>query len=134
LRKPAVSEPTEAISVRVKRLDRVLEHRCFEKIDLVKLDVEGGELSVLRGGQELLRRQPRPVFLVEVQDIRTRPWGYAAREIVDFLSRANYRWFRPLTGGSLQQIGADEREYDANFVAIPLERVNCLGDIIHKHQ
>jgi FkbM family methyltransferase len=134
LRKPAVSEPTEAISVRVERLDHVLVDRCFEKIDLVKLDVEGGELSVLRGGQELLRRQPRPVFLVEVQDIRTRPWGYAAREVVDFLLLANYRWFRPISDGKLEQIGADEREYDGNYVAIPLERVDCLDEIIHDHQ
>lgn len=134
LRKPAVSEGTEVITVRVKRLDRILAERCFEKIDLVKLDVEGGELSVLKGGQELLRRQPRPVFVVEVQDIRTRPWGYAAREVVHLLSCANYKWFRPLMGGGLLQIGADEREYDGNFVAIPLERVDCLDDIIYDHE
>jgi hypothetical protein len=28
-----------------------------------------------------------PVILVEVQDVCTRPWRYAAHEIIDFLAR-----------------------------------------------
>jgi FkbM family methyltransferase len=133
LKKPAVSEPTEAISIHVKRLDSVLAERCIEKVDLVKLDVEGGELSVLKGGQDLLRREPRPLFLVEVQDIRTRAWGYEAREIIDFLSRANYRWFRPVMGGRLRQMDAHESEYDSNCVAIPLEKIDSLEEIFDDH-
>jgi len=133
LRKPVVSEPTQKISVRVRRLDDVLADRCLEKVDLVKLDVEGGELAVLKGGQELLRRRPRPLFLVEVQDVRTRTWGYAAREIIDFLSYADYAWFKPLMGGRLQRMDTNEHEYNGNFVAIPREKVDSLEQIVNDH-
>lgn len=46
--------------------------------DFIKLDAEGAELLVLYGAMKLLNRTPRPAMLVEVQDIRTKPWGYAA--------------------------------------------------------
>jgi FkbM family methyltransferase len=130
LRQPEVFERTLAVPVRIDRLDSIL-HAChFEKVDFVKLDVEGGELSVLKGGPELLRRQPRPVILVEVQEIRTKPWGYPARDIVHFLSCAGYLWFRPLPNGNLEGITPHEKEYDGNFVAVPEEQVSALTDMI----
>jgi FkbM family methyltransferase len=125
LRKPAVAEQTFAISVPIKRLDHILHDHELAKVDFMKLDVEGGELSVLKGGAGLLSSHTRPVILVEVQDVRTRPWGYPAREIVKFLSSLGYRWFRLLRDGNLEEIEADQTEYDGNFVAIPNEEVNA---------
>jgi FkbM family methyltransferase len=130
LRKPAVSEPTQITSVSIEQLDRVLEERQFGSVDFVKLDVEGGELGVLRGGQELLRRQPRPVFLIEVQDVRTENWGYPARDIIQFLLAVNFRWFRLLTGGGLEPLEPNEGKYNGNFVAVPLERLGSMDDLI----
>jgi len=54
-------------------------------VDFPKLDVEGGELSVLHGAKRLLEGESRPAILAEVQDARTAAWGYAAREILQFL-------------------------------------------------
>jgi len=130
LRKPDVSEPTEAVPVRTGRLDSVLREHKIETVDFVKLDVEGAELSVLKGAPELLRRKPRPIILIEVQDIRTGPWGYAAQEIVRFLSRAGFRWFQVLPDRNLAPVDESREEYDANFVAIPDERLDSLGSMI----
>jgi tRNA (mo5U34)-methyltransferase len=130
LRAPDVAQDTERISVSVECLDRVLEDHRIERIDFVKLDVEGAELSALKGARQLLSRQPRPVILAEVQDIRTAPWGYRAREVVRFLVSANYLWFRPLADGSLEGLDATLEEYDGNFVAIPEERVAALSGMI----
>ncbi len=130
LREPNVAQDTERITVSVECLDRVLQDRGIERVDFVKLDVEGAELSVLRSAQDLLSRRPRPVFLVEVQDIRTRPWGYAAREVVRHLSSLDYRWFRILPGAEIAQIDPDQLEYDGNFVAVPGEKLDSVQDII----
>ena len=62
-------------------------------MDFIKLDVEGAELDVLKGADLLLNRRPRPVILAEVQDVRTQPWGYRARDI-QHLSHKGYKWFR----------------------------------------
>lgn len=122
LRPPAVPEPTRKVRVPVRRLDDLLAARGVEHVDFIKLDAEGGELGVLHGAKRLLQTAPRPAILAEVEDIRTRPWGYAAREIVRLLAEWNYQWFGLSETGSLYPVPADEEAYDANFVALPAER------------
>jgi len=69
----------------------MLAERGVERVDFIKLDAEGAELEVLEGAKKLLRSPSRPALLVEVQDPRARPWGYAAREITQLLARWNLR-------------------------------------------
>jgi hypothetical protein len=79
--------------------------------------VEGGELSVLKGGAEVMGRRPRSVMLIEVEDRRTRPWGYPAQEIGHFLSIAG-----SLPDGTLKRLAVDAQEYNGNFVAVSDEQ------------
>jgi tRNA (mo5U34)-methyltransferase len=122
LRPPAIDEPVRTVKVSVRRLDDVLAELGVGKVDFIKLDVEGAELSVLVGAMKLLRGQSRPAILAEVQDARTQPWGYAGREILQFLISMDYRWFAIAAKGALLPISCDQETYDANLVALPLER------------
>lgn len=122
LQPPATSEPTTTVRVPVRSLDDVLDGLGISKIDFVKLDAEGAELSVLHGAMKLLNRDSRPAMLVEVQDVRTKPWGYAAREILQFLMRMDYQWFAIAARGALLPIPCNLETYDANLVALPAER------------
>jgi FkbM family methyltransferase len=126
LRPPALPGSTSLVSVRIISLDRWLAAHHLQSVDFIKLDVEGGELSVLLGAQELLERRPRPVILAEVQDIRTKPWGYRGRDIIDFLSGRGYKWFRVSAQGSLEELQANCQDFDENFVAWPGELVGEL--------
>lgn len=117
-----MDEPTKTVRVSVRRLDDALEELDVSKVDFIKLDVEGAELSVLYGAMRLLVRESRPAILAEVQDIRTQPWGYAAREIINFMIRMDYRWFAIAAKGALLPISCDQGKYDANLVALPVER------------
>lgn len=130
LRPPQVSQPTGLFPVTVERLDDVLRARGIGPVDFIKLDVEGGELAVLQGAPELLRRSPRPVILAEVQDLRTEPWGYRAREIISCLSELGYEWYGPRSDGSLEKLPIDRQNYDGNFVAIPQDRISSLSHVI----
>jgi FkbM family methyltransferase len=122
LRPPATPEPARTVGVKIRRLDDILAELDISKVDFLKLDAEGAELSVLCGAMKLLSRSPRPAMLVEVQDIRTKPWGYAAREILQFLMRMDYQWFVIAAKGALLPISCNEETYDANLVALPIER------------
>ncbi len=132
LRKPMASQPTVPVSIHIERLDDVLRKHGITKVDFVKIDVEGGELPALKGAPQLLTNRPRPVILAEVQDSRTKPWGYAARDIVGYLASAGYRWFRPVSEGVVEAIDIRQDEYDGNFIAVPNERIASVLSSIER--
>ena len=122
LRPPAVEERTSKVRVQVWRVDDVLEKMGISRVDFIKLDVEGAELSFLSGARRLLNGIARPAILAEVQDVRTRPWGYAAREIIQFLMAEGYGWYALGPESKLLRVSTDLALYDANLVALPEER------------
>jgi FkbM family methyltransferase len=84
---PAPAAPGERrVPVPVRTLDAVLgdDH---PPVDLVKCDVEGHELEVLRGGERTLRRG-RPALVLEIEE-RHRPEGGVA-EVFDYLKGVGY--------------------------------------------
>jgi FkbM family methyltransferase len=121
LRPPALPGGASPVAVRVSSLDQWLGMHKVKTVDFIKLDVEGGELSVLRGAQRLLESAPRPVVLAELQDIRTQPWGYRASEIILYLSSRGYKWFSLSAEGLLRPLDVRAETYDGNFVACPAE-------------
>ena len=122
LRPPEVSQPTRKLQVRVERLDDALKARKIAAVDFIKLDVEGAELAVLRGASTLLSTRPRPIILAEVEDLRTQPWGYPAKEILLFLRDVGYRWFSLDEDASLNELDLNQEKFRGNFVAWPGER------------
>ncbi|MGA2430340.1 MAG: FkbM family methyltransferase, partial [Candidatus Acidiferrum sp.] len=121
LKPPTAVGDIAPVSVRVARLDEWLRQRKLDRVDFIKVDVEGGELALLKGAAQLLERKPRPVILAEVQDVRTQPWGYRAKEIIDYLTLRGYKWFTPLPDGSIEELDVTATEFEGNFVAFPEE-------------
>ena len=126
LRPPVVESSTAPVRVRVMRLDDWLAGHQVERVDFVKLDVEGGELAALEGAGRLLEARPRPVILAEVQDIRTEPWGYRAKDILNYLAAKQYKWFRLSQTGGISLLDVSARDFNGNFVACPTENVEGL--------
>jgi FkbM family methyltransferase len=84
---PAPAGPSERrVPVPLRTLDEVLGEN-HPPIDLVKCDVEGHELEVLRGGERTLRRD-HPALVLEIEE-RHRPEGGVA-EVFDYLRSIGY--------------------------------------------
>ena len=126
LRPPEVFSATIPVRVRVVRLDEWLAKQKIEHVNFIKLDVEGAELDALKGGAQAFEHRPRPTVLVEVQERRTRPWGYPAIEIINYLADRGYRWFRILVGGSVEPLDFSTGGFDGNFIACPEEALGTL--------
>ena len=131
LRRP-VESAGQTVRVQVHKLDDVLSQSNVERVDFMKVDVEGAELDTFKGAIELLSRPPRPVVMAEVYDIRTHPWGYDACEIVRFLANLDYRWFSLNDDGTLAATSPDLATYDANLVALPEERTQEVQEKLSK--
>jgi FkbM family methyltransferase len=125
LRRPAVSEPVGKVQVSVTTVDRYVERTGINKVDFMKLDVEGAELDVLRGASRLLS-DFKPIILCELADIRTEPWGYRSVEIYEFLTTLGYQWFSITREGRLRACPKRERFHE-NLLAVPEERLGLVA-------
>ncbi len=118
-----VTSRRELIEVPITMLDEYVRENNLESVDLIKVDAEGGELDALKGATQVLR-QLRPAVLCELADVRTRPWGYAARDIYSYLISFGYRWYRFTDLGNLVP-AVPQESYDPfweNLVGLPQEK------------
>ena len=91
----------------VQTLDGFVRDERIDRIDFIKMDVEGGELDVLRGGDRALAIL-RPTILFEACELNTTAYGYRVFEILNYLEQRNY---------IVTQAGMGQ-----NFLATPKER------------
>jgi FkbM family methyltransferase len=122
LQPPASADRVSEISVETTRLDDYVSQFSLQRVDLVKLDVEGGEREVL-GGASLVLTKFRPIFICEVLDATTQAWGYNAREIIVMLQSLGFNWFEIRPDGSIvpHQV-KDHYPEIRNYVAVPKEK------------
>jgi len=130
LRPPQINHPTKQIKVDTTSLDTYLARKQIDRVDLMKIDTEGGEVDAFRGADRLLSRV-RPLIICEVLDLVTRSWGYAAADIMSLLRRYHYEWFDILPDGKLvphhpRQAYPDGR----NYLAVPREKQDRIGSAV----
>lgn len=113
------------VMVPILRLDTYAERHGIHP-DVIKIDVEGGELAVLRGASEVLRRD-QPVILCEIEDRRTRQWGYGAEQILEYISGLGYNWYSVGRDGTLRPCGNLAEDSWQNLVAVPANHPTALA-------
>lgn len=74
--------------VALTTLDSVLKHFDVEKLSFIKIDVEGGELSVLRGSVDTID-QHRPAILCEIDEREAR-FNATQEDLVAFFRERRY--------------------------------------------
>ena len=82
----------EQIMIDVSTLDFELTNYDKSKIKLVKIDVEGWEKFVLKGGIEFIKNYS-PQLLIEFTEENTFAAGYMVQEVYDFMFDLGYKWY-----------------------------------------
>ena len=115
----AGSTPRQALRVECRKLDDVVAEA--PPIGFIKIDVNGGELPVLRGALRLLGRD-RPFVLLSCSQQGLADFGIGAGEVFDFLvAKARYRIFLlkdRLAGGPPLDAASFERSMVYPFQAL----------------
>jgi FkbM family methyltransferase len=115
------------ITVEQQSLDEVLGDEA--EIDFIKIDVEGGELFVLKGAVRVLARC-KPTLLFESTSSGLNAWGLSPDDLFQFLTEQGYRIFLPRAFVSAGR-ALDRDEFAAahqypfwafNFIAVAKER------------
>lgn len=125
---PPIQNPVTETKVNGISLDRYLIKNGIKRVDLVKIDIEGGELGAFQGARRMLESL-RPVIICEVLDWVTGPWGYPAAEIVEFLGRFGYQWFDFCEDGTLATHNERDRYPEIrNYLAVPRENIDQIRE------
>ncbi len=111
-----VRRPAEKIELTT--LDTWAEEANPERIDLIKVDVEGEELPVLKGAAGTLRKF-RPKLIVEVQRETCESAGYSTDDILKFLGQFRYKFYRIRRGGRIRSITIDDLSRFQNVLCVP---------------
>jgi FkbM family methyltransferase len=82
--------PCESISI--KKLDDIINSKGLQKVNAIKIDVEGFEYKVLQGAISTLTRM-RPVMMIEVNDRNLKQQNSSRQELFSFLKDLNYKAF-----------------------------------------
>lgn len=110
--------PVERVEIRT--LDSFAKERKLSRVDVVKIDVEGGEHAVLRGAAAVIERW-RPVLIVEIDAGHFSLAGVDVQDVIEPLSALGYRFYVPGFRGSLHDVdpvSLAKRKKTSNLVCI----------------
>jgi FkbM family methyltransferase len=82
-------EAVDHLEVEVVDLDGLVDELGLARVDVIKIDVEGAELEVLKGALKTLQRH-KPVVLLELFDAALRKQGASADAVVSLLQAQGY--------------------------------------------
>lgn len=104
-------------TIQLDSLDAVFPTFNVNRIDFLKLDIEGGELKALQGAQSTISRF-RPYVMIEINEETYQAAGYTTAAIASFFLQLNYLPFRVNKMGRLE----------------PCPRLPVFGNIIYVPQ
>jgi FkbM family methyltransferase len=124
------------IKVLIKKLDSLV---MSNDIDVIKIDVEGAELGVLRGSEDIISNC-RPVIMFESTPPQNDGLGYTKDDMWQFFTNKKYEIFVPNrvahNGPGLTMEGFSESHVyprrTTNYFAVPIERRVEIRDSARK--
>jgi FkbM family methyltransferase len=86
--------PVGTVAVRAESLDEAMRANAVERVNLLKIDVEGYELDALRGATRLLAERAVDYLCFEVSQIPLKASGHEAREVFELLASLDYGCYK----------------------------------------
>lgn len=125
----AMGDEVEKIEIQTITLDDWANQKKIEKLDLVKIDVEGHEFDTIKGCKTILEKI-KPVFIIEIE---LRHAHYPVKDIFDFIIGFGYAVFyfdrktlslQPFEVSQMADFQKDEylndfNTYINNFIFLP---------------
>lgn len=113
----------DGLAVKVESLDQLIEQCLLERLDFVKIDVEGMEYEVINGGLHTLSKF-RPILYYEtLESFRVNRGFDLYNKIFNELKQLGYRQFAIAQQGQIVEIQNLDKLTSPNTLAIPSDKV-----------
>ena len=112
-------ESGETVTVRALTIDAFCGEHAVGRVRLMKCDVEGAELMVLRGAAATIDTW-RPLVFCELYEQYCAQYGYAAADVFAFFAARRYRAMQ-FDGAAFQDLSADRYSGAGDVLFLPDE-------------
>jgi len=104
------------VVISITTLDAIFPNLNWDRLTLVKLDVEGYELKALRGAESTLKAF-YPILFIEVNDINLIHQSSSARELIQYLLSIGYTDIRDAATGRAIALDTDLTHQHLDVIA-----------------
>ena len=91
-------------------LTRTIDSFNFEKLDFIKIDIQGSEVKALRGAQSTISKF-KPYMFLEIEEIHLQAMRSSSKELIELVLSFQYVLYRI------------ENNYPCDHICVPLEKV-----------
>ncbi|MCW4029813.1 MAG: FkbM family methyltransferase [Candidatus Bathyarchaeota archaeon] len=84
------SQSVQSFDCRLQTLDNYVEVNHIERVDFVKMDVEGAEMLVLQGMEKLLQGPSPPMLMLEAFPSWLKDFGFTIQDLFNLLTEHGY--------------------------------------------
>ena len=116
------SNNQQTLSIEVTSIDDYCHQNSIDEIDLMKIDIEGGEIEALKGAYELLQQQRIKCILLEAVDWALNRNGQNVDDLLSLLRGLNYELFE-LHQGTPNVLPHGRRPQGHNIIALPMNNL-----------
>ena len=108
----------KAVTIPVMRGDTWCRQQCIERIDFLKIDVEGGELGVLKGFDAFLRGRRIGTIMLELSHRNLKAFGYRPSDVTGMLREFGYRLHKLGAFGETIRLDGDPPDEGPLYIAV----------------
>ena len=101
--------------IQLTTIDSFLVSTGSQVPDFIKIDVEGAELFVLRGGAELFSADRRPLMLIEIFAPWERAFGYHPWAPLSWLLERGYRFLFACPNGIVDYLPTEAKPFPPDY-------------------
>jgi len=110
-------------AVRVTTLDSLFRSTRLGSLNFIKIDVEGMEYEVIKGGLQTIEKHRPIIYFETLESFRASRGFDIYGKIVHYLTPLNYAFFFVDRSGSLIRASSLENLLSSNTIAIPVEKI-----------
>lgn len=119
----------ETYHCRVQTLDTYIELQQISHIDLIKIDIEGGELKALQGMEQYLQHHEKPMLMLEATEVLALRFGNSISDVFRFLKEYQYQLFQ-LSAEELVELDSAAEVQAQNIFGLQPEHIRRYSPFI----
>lgn len=103
--------------IHLVRMDDYCTRKGIDKVNFIKVDIEGGEFGFLKGAEYVIRNNRKLILVVEMMEENFKEAGYSSKEIFEYLKGLGFTAYLPKSFPfGLKKIESISADYSDNII------------------